>query len=118
MDGVRKSHDLLSAFDSWSEQRKESPVHHKTERLFSNNKRHKEMDNTNQLESILQVLQRLELKSKADETHLNNIDEWKSIALVVDRCCFWIIFLISVLISCILFVNGYFRSINIPEVEY
>ena len=68
------------------------------------------IDQVNRLKAIHSILHKFEVKSKLDEEALSNIDEWQSVALVVDRLCFLIMFSINVIIACTIFINGYVRT--------
>lgn len=71
---------------------------------------------TSPIESINMRLDEIEDRMNEVEQLSDIIDEWKCIALIVDRMCFIVIFGLTFMLTLVVFVNGHFRSIIIPEV--
>lgn len=114
IDGVKSGHNILSAFSNTMDLDKQDPFQEaKKNRSFGNSH-----NKVNYLESIHEILQRLEEKFKEEDKTSDLLDEWKCVATIVDRLCFIVIFSLTVLLTVALFVNGYVRSTIIPEPDY
>ncbi|XP_076347952.1 neuronal acetylcholine receptor subunit alpha-10-like [Tachypleus tridentatus] len=47
-------------------------------------------------EEIIRVLHYLMMKQEAEDNHTRVVNEWRQLALIIDRCLFWIILVVTV----------------------